>query len=538
MSASAARYLGFAFASADLLLEIDADERVCFALGAAQRAVGLEQAQIVGRSWRDLISEDDRSLVAAILEGLRPGARRGPVKLELAPTGPGGRGRSAGFSACRLPQNDFKISCALTLVPSFGDVGAAKDEHGLLDRDGFVATTGRLLGEAQAAGLDLNLQLVELRGLTAAQVDAPAEGKRSLLNRIAGVLRAESFAGEGAAQLGDDQFVVVSQDGAGSGELLGRIEKLAAEAGAEVKAEAAVLPIDAAAPPVATLRALRFALDSFLSSGAHQADAAFQAVLQATVSQANALAVTVREQRFQLVYQPVVELETGELQHFEVLLRLDADKSPAEAIHLAEELDLIADLDLSILDRVIEKLKSPGQRLLRLAVNISGRSLMLPRFMDAALERLDAVPWLADRLILEITETASLGDLDKANTAIQRLRQRGHAVFLDDFGSGASTMSYLRALAVDAVKIDGQYVRDLPESPRNRALVRHVAELCRELGIDTVGEHVESVQIGELLQSLGVRCGQGWQLGRPTAEPSYGLAAAQVRRVGEAALRR
>ena len=247
------------------------------------------------------------------------------------------------------------------------------------------------------------------------------------------------------------------------------------------------------------------------------------------------MAAAVRDRNFKLLYQPIVEISTGQLQHFEALLRLDGHDSPADAIHLAEELDLVADLDLAVLDEVIAKLKA-SRRDVCVAANISGRSLSLPQFREALLGKLKSVGWLSGRLMLEITETAALGDLGQANAAIQQMRKLGHRIFLDDFGAGSASMAYLRALSVDAVKIDGQYVRDLHLSERNRALVRHIAELCRELEVDVIGEHVETQEVADVLQDLGVRFGQGWRFGKPASEPVYrGITEQRVRRIGEVA---
>jgi EAL domain-containing protein (putative c-di-GMP-specific phosphodiesterase class I) len=535
MSDSWTRYLGFAFASADLLLEIEANERVGFALGAIQRALGRNEDNILGRHWRELVATKDRILVGAILDSLEPGGRRGPVRIELSTDAAGSRGRSAAFSACRLPQNDDRISCVFSLTPGLAVVSSRKDDHGLLDSETFVEATGQLLAAARSSGLDIGLQFVEVKGLTAAEQAASPEKRKSLLGRISAALRAESYAGDGAARVGDDRFVLVREGKDDPGALLGRLERAASAEGAETKAASASLAFNADDAPLAQLKALRFALDSFLKSDVRQAEAAFKKVLESTVAEANAVAAAVRDRSFKLLYQPIVELASGELQHFEALLRLDGHDSPAEAIHLAEQLDLVADLDLAVLDEVIAKLKS-SRRDVRLAANISGRSLALPRFLDAALAKLRSVGFLSSRLMLEITETAALGDLGQANAAIQQMRKLGHRIFLDDFGAGAASMAYLRALSVDAVKVDGQYVRDLQASERNRALVRHIAELCRELDVDVVAEHVETQEAAAALQELGVRFGQGWRFGKPTAEPVYrGITEQRVRRIGEVA---
>ena len=533
-----ARYLGFAFASADLLFELGPDQRVTFAIGASRRVLGCRHEELVGRSLEQIVAEDDRPIVAAVLEALKPGGRRGPVRVELMRAAKDAPRRFAGFYASRLLQDEATVSCALSLSPVFGARAEARDQYGLLDRDGFMAATGRLLEEAHDSGLELDLQLIDVPGLAKAQAGAPGE-RSALLSQISAALRVEACGGEGAARVGEEQFVLVREGGAPLGSLLQRIERVGAGVGASLKPSIATLPLNDEIAPLVTLRALRVAVDRLLQDGAREAEASFGSVLDSTVQEAADLAAVVSEHRFSLAYQPVVDIGTEELSHYEALLRFEDGRGPASSIQLAEDLDIIADLDLAVLDGVIAKLMSKGCNALRVAANISGRSLMSPEFMDMAVQRLQSVAWLTDRLSLEITETAALTDLGKANAAIQRLRRAGCAVYLDDFGAGAATMDYLRALTVDAVKIDGRYVTDLETSERSRLLVRHIAELCRDFGIETVGEHVETQAVADVLKSLGVHLGQGWLYGRPMHAPAYvSPSAAPLQRFGERAASR
>ncbi len=538
MTDNPARFLGFAFASADLLMEIEPDGRIAFILGAVQRVMGADQAQATGRSWRDLIAETDHGLVAALIDGLGPADRRGPVKVELAPHPSRNVRRFAGFSACRLPQNAPKVSCVLTLAPNMGEADGPQPDgaYGLYDQQGFMAATKRLLEGARDAGLDLNIELVELKGLGEQAVRDDEEAAEVVFNRISAALRAESFRGQGAAKIGLEQYALVRSKSDGPDQLSSRIANAATAAGAEVTVSSSSLQLTPESAPLHTMRALRFALDNFLSDGPQSASAAFQTVLETTVREANAFSAKVKDRQFELVYQPVIELKSGQLQHFEALVRLDGDKSPAKAIRMAEELQIIQGLDLAVTDRVISVLKAKGNGRLKLAANISARSLMDPNFLTSLVKLATVDQELIPRLLFEITETTAFEDMDQANGAIQRLRRQGFTVCLDDFGSGSASMAYLKSLSVDVVKIDGQYIQDLSGSDRDGTLVRHLTQLCRELEVDTIAEQIESQPVADALIKLGVRCGQGWHFGRPTAEPTYRPAmpeAAPVRRVGE-----
>ena len=536
MTDNAARFLGFAFASADLLFEIDPDGKVVFLMGATQRVLGMDQAMAMGRSWRDLMVEADHDLVDALLAGLGAADRRGPLRIELPAAGGRKTRRFGSLSACRLPQLAPNISCVLALAPGELDAkGAAPAAgNGLHDQAGFMAATQRLLDGARAAGLDLNLELVEFKGLHSGSEGMDDAAAQDVQRRISAAVRAESFRGDSAAKLGDEQYALIRSRAETPDHLLSRLEKAVASAGIPIDAKSASLAVTPETETLHTMRALRFALDSFIKDGSASAKIAFQTVLENTVTQASAFSSAVSERRFQLVYQPVVGLDDFELDHFETLVRLEPNKSPAKAIRMAEELELIEGLDLAIAEQVIAKLKAKGNGRLRLSANVSARSLMRPEFMTQLLKLISADQGVANRLIFEVTESATFDDLDFANTSIQRIRQHGAAVHLDDFGAGAASMAYLKAFSVDAVKIDGQYVKDVAEPGRDSTLVRHVVQLCDELGIQAIAEMVETVQAVDALIEVGVKYGQGWRFGRPTPEPTYQKPTqVRARRVGE-----
>jgi EAL domain-containing protein (putative c-di-GMP-specific phosphodiesterase class I) len=142
---------------------------------------------------------------------------------------------------------------------------------------------------------------------------------------------------------------------------------------------------------------------------------------------------------------------------------------------------------------------------------------------------------LVNRLSFEITETSQFADLTAGDRQIQRLRRLGFKVALDDLGAGAASLAYLRALKVDSVKIDGDYIRRLPDDPRNDAVLRHLVGLCRELGLTTIAEMVETEEVETRLKALGVDQAQGWYYGKAESQPRPRLASgpAAARRVGE-----
>jgi EAL domain-containing protein (putative c-di-GMP-specific phosphodiesterase class I) len=285
------------------------------------------------------------------------------------------------------------------------------------------------------------------------------------------------------------------------------------------------------------VRAIRYAMDDFLRAGvdgpplASLSEAVSESVRH-TLEKADALGAVVADRRFNLVYQPVVVLKTGEVHHHEVLVRFGDNASPFPMIRLAEELDLIEGLDLAILERAaLEMMRDPA---LSLAVNVSGRSIVSPTFLTGVALALKGKDKVLPRLMYEITESAAIEDLALADRNIQVLRAGGSQVCLDDFGAGAASLAYLQQLRLDVVKIDGRYIRELQHGGRESAFIRHLVGMCGDLGVKTLAEMVESPQNEEAIRAAGVDYAQGWLYGAPAEKPQQPKSAGPVaaRRMG------
>lgn len=152
-----------------------------------------------------------------------------------------------------------------------------------------------------------------------------------------------------------------------------------------------------------------------------------------------------------------------------------------------------------------------------MAVNLSGRSLAdpsLPQYIQDTLVRHAVNP---SRLLIEITETTAIGDLQDAGRFIEALHQAGCVTCLDDFGTGFSSFAYLKYLKVDALKIDGLFIRDLPNDRDNQLFVKSIADVARGMGKLTVAEFVEDAATLDLLTQFGVDLVQGYFLDHPIA---------------------
>jgi EAL domain-containing protein (putative c-di-GMP-specific phosphodiesterase class I) len=229
------------------------------------------------------------------------------------------------------------------------------------------------------------------------------------------------------------------------------------------------------------------------------------------LSEVGALGVAIRDKRFRLVYQPVVRLKDGTLHHYEALVRFGDEGSPFPLIRMAEEMELIEQLDLAILERAVGVLNE--EPAMKLAVNVSGRTICSPSFIEQACALVAANPKSRGRLMFELTESAALDDLAQADRHLQALRGLGCEVCLDDFGAGAASLAYLQHLRLDVVKIDGRYIRDLQHGGREATFVKHLVKMCGELGVRTLAEMVETQDAEDAVRRAGVDLAQGWLYG-------------------------
>ncbi len=519
MADDAARYLGFAFASADLLFELDGQGVVSFALGAAKQVAGVDLGALAGTPLRDIVAEEDQPIVDAFLGSLEPGDRRGPIRIALKPK-PGRKLKRYGaLCACRLPQLNPMISCSLTLRVMGSAAAEAKGPHGLHSAESFAEVTENAVKQAARTGVELNMELVELAGLRNA-AGALGKGAAEAMQRVAAALRAESYDGASAAELQPERYALLRPKAEPLHRLTERLEKLVSDIGLEaVKPTLDSFELDPARAPDEGLRTLKVALDRFIGAGAD--GASLSGVVEKTAAEVEVLKSSLAARDFGLVYQPVVNLATSEVDHYETFVRLGNEASPAQQIQMAEEMDMIQDLDMAVVQAVVQQLLKAANTKLRLAANISARSLMRPAFAEKLLTVMRYAQPVRGRLIFEITESAALGDLKRADALVRGLRRGGAGICLDGFGSGTASFDYLREVAVDSIKIDGRYIRELTTlGSRNGVLVRHLAGLCRELKITSIAQMVENKDTVAALRQVGVECGQGFLFGRPEATPT------------------
>jgi len=216
----------------------------------------------------------------------------------------------------------------------------------------------------------------------------------------------------------------------------------------------------------------------------------------------------------------------------EILCRLRDDDGrlllPHEYMAELEASRGVVELDRAVIEHLLKWMRAhPGPLpYRRLAVNLTGRSLISEQFRNWLPYQLDALPGCASRLCFEVTERAVSGGMAQARPLLEGLSRRGCLIALDDFGTGMQSFERLQQLPIDLIKIDGSFIRNIARNPRDRDLVRAMVAIARAYQAETVAEYVEDEAILAELGGLGVDWVQGYHIGRPGPLPRPGPAAA------------
>jgi diguanylate cyclase (GGDEF)-like protein/PAS domain S-box-containing protein len=224
---------------------------------------------------------------------------------------------------------------------------------------------------------------------------------------------------------------------------------------------------------------------------------------------------------FVLTSQPIVNLAKGEATQHEILLRMREDGGglvePSAFLATAERFGLIGGIDRWVTQQAVRLIAAHNKegRELTLEVNLSGKTMGDAKFPDEVRRELTRSGIDPASLIFEVTETAAVADIEHARLFAQSLARVGCRFALDDFGAGYASFYYLKHLPISYLKIDGEFVKELPRSHTDRLIVKALVEVCEGLGIKTIAEFVSDEQTMEMVRDLGVDFAQGYHLGKP-----------------------
>ena len=256
------------------------------------------------------------------------------------------------------------------------------------------------------------------------------------------------------------------------------------------------------------------------SFAAYLPNAEREALRKKSMRASEEIVAALNERRIVLAFEPVVDARHRHVGFYECLMRVNrSDGSIAHAneiIPVAERIGLVRMLDHRVIELVVDELVEAAS--LRASVNVSPASAVSPDWWTSLAALLRAHSGVGERLIVEITETAAIQDLDDARGFVTRVKDLGCRIAIDDFGAGHTSFRNLRRLGVDMVKVDGAFVQNIVKSDDDRAFVHTMVDLARRLGLKTVAEWVQDEEAAALLAGWGCDYLQGALIGLASSE--------------------
>ncbi len=529
------RFVALSFCRADLLFELNDDRVVEFVAGATPVLLGKEPASIRATSFMNYVIDDEHQLVGELLDTATNKGRLDDATLHLK--GPKNAKVRVSLSGYRVPDFNNHFFLAIKFDPNKGAFGKIEplqreEDTGLLETESFSQAASERVTSFIKAGGEAQVSMVKVNHLDTLLNTVGATDKKKLLGEIGSILKDNSIGGDTASRIDEDSFSFAHADGVDTQAINAQIEALAATMhpdGDMVQAISSTLDVDGAGMSEDQVaRALIHTMQKFCANKGTVRENALSDVLSGmmtnTVKNVSFIKGVSKSMDLDIYFMPINDLKRGYVHHFEGLVRFKgehAKESPYHMICLAEEVDIICDLDMAIVKKSIERVHHFRQQkfLPPVAINLSGASLSNEMFMRALHKLLKDSPEMSGHLMFEITESARIEDLPKVNKILQSIRTMNFEVCLDDFGAGAASFDYLNGLDVDVVKFDGPVVKRAYSTEKGGDLLRAMSNMCHDLNIHTVAEMVEDEAMAEHMRKCSIDFGQGWHFGKPDPDP-------------------
>jgi diguanylate cyclase (GGDEF)-like protein/PAS domain S-box-containing protein len=542
----------------DAIFTIDANGRIEGLNPAAARLVGREQEDLEGGDFSELLAGSYAAEYAAHFSTYR---ERGTLPILGVTREVLGRRHDGSVFAMDLALSEMSLGDERLLIAVARDISERKKaesqlrhlaEHdpltGLANRRRFEEELSRQIAYGQRSGDPAAVLVLDLDNFKYVNDTLGHKAGDELIRRVAGVIGDRVRASDTLARIGGDEFALLLRgadpegaDTAATGVLEAiRREPFVLE-GQRVRMTTSIgiaIVGDEAVTSGEILARADQAMYQAKDGGRDRVDR-YSPEEREEIEAGRTWSERVREalesDRFILHCQPIVDLATGTTSQYELLLRLrDPDTGeltpPGAFLSTAERFGLMQAIDRWVVGEaadIVARQAAAGRDVF-VEVNLSGMSMDsadLPRTVSNALERTGIDP---SRLIFEVTETTAIANLEKAAELAEGLTRLGCRFALDDFGVGFASFYYLKRLPITLLKIDGDFVRDLPNSHTDQLVVKALVEISRGLGIQTVGECVETAESLALIKEYGVDFAQGWETGRPgPVETVMGAAADQ-----------
>ncbi len=542
--------------ASDVILILDADDSVRYASPSAATVLG--RPDLAGTLLTDLVPPEDSRTVAGALARMREAS--GP------PRGDQPREHWRLLRQDRTPIeaevrfDDLRADPTVgALVLTLRDVTEQRQMErelthrafhdaltGLANRVLFLDRVGHALSRSERSGAVTGVLFIDLDDFKVVNdTQGHAVGDELLVAvslRISTALRASDT----AARLGGDEFAVLVEDARrpadvdtiAAGVLALFAEPFQLKSGAvRVTASIGVATTEDSVDATELLAHADLALYSAKAAGRRQWRH-YRTALQTGMVERHELNEhldsAIAESAFQLYYQPIVDLRSGDLVSFEALVRWPHDRRgmvpPDEFIALAEESGQIVPLGAWVLERAAHEVAAwqaasselrtaTGRPPLRVNVNVSARQFRDAGFVDVVRRALAGSGIDPHTLVLELTESVLMRRDDRIHADMATLSGLGVGIAIDDFGTGYSSLSYLREFPISLLKIDKSFIDGLGHSPQQYALVEGITRIADTLGVQVIAEGIEHPEQRDLLAAMGCPLGQGYLFARPMASP-------------------
>lgn len=227
----------------------------------------------------------------------------------------------------------------------------------------------------------------------------------------------------------------------------------------------------------------------------------------------------IEEDRIIPFFQPIYDIKENKTEKYEVLMRIKEGEnylSPFPYIKIAEENNLIEKIDLTVIQKAFKyKSEVDPKDLINLSINVSGKYINDINFLPKIVLLAERYNIKYKNIILEITETQSIDDFERLINTIHAFKDLGFKFSIDDFGTGFSSIQYLKRIPADYLKIDGSFIRDLNENKENLYLVKSIVSMAKVFNMTTIAEYVENEEILNRLKEIGIDYAQGYYIGKP-----------------------
>lgn len=548
-SETEARFSALVQHSSDVILVLDPDTTIQYASPSVELVLSYQASELVGRRLTDYIPVDDRELLRPVMAGRPSRSSDPPDALEFRVRHADGRWLATESSVTNLLDNPAVRGMVINLreiterkrfesqlsYQAFHDQTTNLANHAL-----FYNRVGHALTKRHEHGTQIAVLALDLDHFKSVNDTFGHLIGDGLLRTISARLEGAVRVGDTVARLGGDEFAILLEDVEQETRVADVVERVLEVVRAPLSAEGREVTIHCSIGIAMASGTVELAATA--DEVLHNADAAMYEAKNAggdthryyaAEMHANAvgqlelcadLKAAIELDELTLAYQPIFDLETDEISGYEALLRWEHEErgtiTPAVFIPVAEDSGLIVPMGRWVLaqacrDAVSFQRACPDRRQRWMSVNLSARQLQRPEIVDEVRHALRASGLDPRCLVLEITESMMIDEVDLAIERLQALRELGVLVAVDDFGTGYSSLNYIQRLPLNILKIDKSFIDSVDGDDEQSKLTTAIIGLARVLELRCVAEGVERPEQRDRLKELNCDYAQGFLLARP-----------------------